>query len=469
MRLFDIIPNNLFNIFYSENRDIYAEALLAIWKGYKNSSYILSRDECATILYTHFDSKLLEYQDENADGSADGTVEEKSMAVYAKKILRNLIRYGWIEENDELEELETYISIPVYSSEILEAITNILEPNNYETDKCVTNVYLNMKEIGIDSQNDWLFLLNAYQNTQKLNRLLQDMLHNMKMFYNNLLKQITISNLFKEHFDEYIDSMVYRKYHSLKTEDNLFKFRTEIVKKANELLYNDNTQNTITNQLMKKNNVTHEEALDSILIYLDEIKDTFETIDSRIQQVDRKHTQYLRATIDRMNYLKNREKDFKGNLIRVIKNLADSESSDRHINAINDNLSFNYMKVLSQSSYYKIPIKKAKFNPQPLQIDTNEFEDMIEGRNKVIDQQKAKESYLYSEKFVYSFLQEKFGDNNTINTRDFILRDDSEFIKLILALRLTRKKNAEFYAEVKDNYIINNNYKIPEIIIGRKK
>lgn len=50
MRLFGIIPNNFFNGFYSENRDVYSEVLLVLWKAYKNSSYILSRDECSIIL-----------------------------------------------------------------------------------------------------------------------------------------------------------------------------------------------------------------------------------------------------------------------------------------------------------------------------------------------------------------------------------------------------------------------------------
>lgn len=465
MKLFDIIPINFFNIFTSLNREIYVESLLIIWKEYRSSSYILSKEQCAGFLYSHFDSKLYEFKDEE---EGEENSEEKNMSGYAKKILRNLIKFGWLEENDELEELETYISIPVYVSEILEAISNIINPINNETDKCVTNVYLNIKAIGVEEFNEWMFLENAYQNTQKLSRLLQDILHNMKLFYNQLLKQSTLSSLYKEHFDDYIESIVYKKYHSLKTEDNLYKFRIEIIKKINELLYDEEMQDNIIAQVKKSNESNDDEAKYIVLKYLDDIKDVFENIDARITQIDRKYNQYLRTTLDRVNYLKNRREDFKGNLIKVLKKLAVQKDSDSYINAINDNIKFNLISSISQGSIYKFPVLKPKFSPEPIQIDVDDVESIDQIQEKIINEHRKKDTYMYSEKFIEQFIEEKMQGKDEINTKNFNINDDHEFIKLILALKLARKQKSKYEAETLDEYVYKDIYKIPEIIFRRK-
>lgn len=465
MKLFDVIPINFFNIFTSQNREIYVESLLVIWKEYKNSSYILSKEECAGFLYSNFDSKLYEFKD---DDEEEENLEEKNMSGYAKKILRNLIKFGWLEENDELEELETYISIPVYASEVLDAISNIINPVNNETDKCVTNVYLNIKAIGVEEFNEWLFLENAHQNTEKLTRLLQDILHNMKLFYNQLLKQATLSSLFKEHFDAYIESIIYKKYHSLKTEDNLYKFRTEIIKNVNRLLYDEDIQNSIITQIKKRNEIDEDEAKYTVLKYLDDIKEVFENIDIRIKQIDRKHNQYLRTTLDRMNYLKNRGEDFKGNLVNVLKKLADEKGSDNYINAINGNIKFNLISIVSEGSIYKFPLRKPKFSPEPIQIDVDDVDSMDQIQQKIINEHRNKDSYMYSDKFIELFIEEKMQGKESINTKDFNISNDCEFIKLILALKLTRKQKSKYEAEVLDEFVYKDSYKIPEIIFRRK-
>jgi len=463
VKLFEIVPNNFFNIFTSSYRDIYVEAIHVIWKEYKGCSYILTRGQCQGLLYTYFDMRLYDFND---DEENDG-IDEKDMSGKTNRILRKLIKHGWIEENDELEELETYINIPSYAVEILEAIDNILNPINNETDKCVTNVYLNIKAIDTEKFNEWLFFENAYQNTLKLSRLLQDILHSIKIYYSQLLKQPTLSELFSEHFNEYIESIIYKKYHSLKTEDNLYKYRTEIVKKANALLYDDEIQSILINQIQKRNGISEDDARYKVFTNLEEIKDIFENIDSRIKQIDRKHDQYLRTTIDRMNYLKSRGKDFKGNLINILKALGNSKDMEPYIDVVNDNIRINLVSSISEKSIYRVKSRRSEFVPQPLQLDAGNNENMEFAKCKIIDEQKNRRLYMYSDKYIEEFLEERLNSKSEFNTKDIEINNDIEFIKLVLALKVARKQKSKYTAEILDVYVVNSKYRVPEIIFRR--
>lgn len=42
MELFQIIPSNFFNIFLSDNRELYIQSMLEIYKETKNNSYDLT-------------------------------------------------------------------------------------------------------------------------------------------------------------------------------------------------------------------------------------------------------------------------------------------------------------------------------------------------------------------------------------------------------------------------------------------
>ena len=60
-------------------------------------------------------------------------------------------------------------------------------------------------------------LRTALVNTRRLNKALQDMLHNMDKFFARLLEQKTYGELLQEHLEGYVETIVRKKYHILKT------------------------------------------------------------------------------------------------------------------------------------------------------------------------------------------------------------------------------------------------------------
>ena len=82
-------------------------------------------------------------------------------------------------------------------------------------------------------------LKTALVNTKKLNKALQDMLHNMDKFFERLLNKQSYDELLKEHLEGYVEEVVRRKYHILKTSDNFYIYKMDIKRWLKEMREDD--------------------------------------------------------------------------------------------------------------------------------------------------------------------------------------------------------------------------------------
>ncbi len=72
-------------------------------------------------------------------------------------------------------------------------------------------------------------LRTALVNTRRLNKALQDMLHNMNKFFAKLWNSRFLQwDLLREHLDSYVEEIVWKKYHILKTSDNFYIYKMDI-------------------------------------------------------------------------------------------------------------------------------------------------------------------------------------------------------------------------------------------------
>jgi hypothetical protein len=469
VHLFNVIPLELFRIFIMKNRIIYSEALIAIWNAYKNASLQLSKDDCNAVLFTYFMNKQYKLEEEDEE---DIFSEDSGLTGDTRKIMRILVRYGWIEEQIEMGELETYIVIPNYAGKFLEAIQSILEPSDFETGRCVTDIYLNIKEIDKGNSSNFIYFEGALKHSENLNRLIQDMLHGMRQSFNQLLNQTNLSGVFDEHF-KYGESQIYNTYNLLKTEENMFKYRQDIMQKCTDILFDNDLQEEIIEQLMRrKQRFAYEDAKEFLIRGIDKIRLIFEDVEIRDQQITNRHQQYLNATVERIRYLQDKKEDLKGYLGEIVETLTMKKCSEKYINAINDNIEVLGFNRITESSFWKPPIKKEKFDPEPNNARKGSLDTKEESRTKIKDKEKNKNYFKYAENQVELFLNEKMLGKDEVNTKDIDIENRDELIKLVMAYRMSSRKNSKYESKKigtqveKDNNTFISKY--PELIIRRK-
>ena len=116
----------------------------------------------------------------------------------------------------------------------------------------------------------------------------------MDKFFERLLDQESYGELLREHLDGYVEEIVKKKYHILKTSDNFYIYKMDIKKCLRDMRENEEWIESIR-QKAKAAGDTKEDVLD----LLDLIERGFDDIEHRISNMDREHSKYVRATVSR--------------------------------------------------------------------------------------------------------------------------------------------------------------------------
>ena len=104
--------------------------------------------------------------------------------------------------------MTTNIVIPDYAAVFIAAFEQLVNQPMEDTDIYIQNVYATLFSFKNDSRMNIAMLKTALVNTRKLNKALQDMLHNMDKFFDRLLAKQSYGELLEEHLEGYVEEVV---------------------------------------------------------------------------------------------------------------------------------------------------------------------------------------------------------------------------------------------------------------------
>ena len=404
------IPDTFWSLFRSVNREIYMESLLVINEEYQYSNYFLTKEICVQVLSDMNAQKQVLLQREENETDFD------MLETTASRILRWLLKTGWLKKIEDYSTMTTNIVIPDYAAVFIEAFERLTSEELEETELYIQNVYATLFSFQNNSRVNLNMLRTALINTRKLNKALQDMLHNMDKFFERLLDQESYGELLREHLDGYVEEIVKKKYHILKTSDNFYIYKMDIKKCLRDMRENEEWIESIR-QKAKAAGDTKEDVLD----LLDLIERGFDDIEHRISNMDREHSKYVRATVSRMNYL------------------------------------------LSEKSLYKRRKQRTDFISQMGQDE--EYEDL--NREDVLKLNRIQ--MRYSRQEIEDFIEEHM-ENEVMDAGTLHITEETAFEKLILAYDYSTRKNSKYRVLNEEETVIQSGqYQYPALKFVRRR
>jgi hypothetical protein len=263
----------------------------------------------------------------------------------------------------------------------------------------------------------------------------------MDKFFSSLLEQKFYGDLLKEHLEGYVEEVVRKKYHILKTSDNFYRYKTDI---------------KIWLQEIRERQQLEPENLELV----NQIDRGFDDIEHRIANMDREHTRYVRATVTRLNYLLSQEEDMRGMVVQILNGIA--EDPDRRLKQTAEKLNFSHVDVLSEKSLYKRKKGRRAF------LETLEADEEVTelSREDVLRLNRMKNRY--SRQQIEAFIEEHMKDGKAEVTESFV-SDEESFEKLILAYDYAGKKGSLYQVEESGEMIDNGAYRYPKIVFRRRR
>ena len=452
MQLMNEIPDTFWSLFRSVNRDIYIEALLCINEEYEYNNYFLTKEVCIQILSDMNAKKRFELQREENDTDFD------MLETPSSRILNWLLRAGWLKRIEDYNTLVTNIVIPDYAAVMIDAFEKLNSEDASETDIYIQNVYATLYAFRNDPRASIGLLRTALVNTRRLNKALQDMLHNMDKFFERLLDQESYGELLREHLDGYVEEIVKKKYHILKTSDNFYIYKMDIKKCLRDMRENEEWIESIR-QKAKAAGDTKEDVLD----LLDLIERGFDDIEHRISNMDREHSKYVRATVSRMNYLLSGETDTKGLVVQLLNKISAQEEPEKLLTEAGKRMNLSLFEMISEKSLYKRRKQRTDFISQMGQDE--EYEDL--NREDVLKLNRIQ--MRYSRQEIEDFIEEHM-ENEVMDAGTLHITEETAFEKLILAYDYSTRKNSKYRVLNEEETVIQSGqYQYPALKFVRRR
>lgn len=454
------------------NREIYIEALLSINEEYEYNNYFLSKEACIQILADMCAGHRLRLEREETETDED--VQETA----PKRILNWLLGAKWLRKVEDYTTMTTNIVIPDYAAILIDAFLQLASEPMEDTQIYIQNVYATLFSFKNDSRMNLSMLKTALVNTKKLNKALQDMLHNMDKFFERLLDKQNYAELLKEHLEGYVQEVVNKKYHILKTSDNFYIYKMDIRRCLKEMREDEAWVERIrARQAASAAGVSGAGAFGTglsgragsgtepdVLDLIDQIERGFEMIERRIANMDREHSKYVRATVSRLNYLLSEESDRHGLLIQLLNKLGEPEEEgemERRLQKAAERMNLGAWEVLAESPLYRRRRRK-----NFLEELEPEEEDEELSREEILRLNKIR--HRFKRRQVEEFIEEKMQDG-CLDTRNLTLSGDEEFEKLILAYDLCMRKNSSFEVTQASGQVEDGAYAYPAMLFVKRK
>lgn len=185
MKLFDIIPQNLFTILASPNREAYVSSLFIIRKAFRQEMSI-RKDDLVSMLISSLDEEMMEMEFQN-EGEEDDAEEMKAMDSFSGRahfILRRLKNTGWIDTEYHVDSFDENITLPEYSVKLINLLYSFTEEQKKEYNSYVYNTYAAIK-VADQERDDYMInaLLTAYDNTIHLVDELKTLHNNIRRYH----------------------------------------------------------------------------------------------------------------------------------------------------------------------------------------------------------------------------------------------------------------------------------------------
>ena len=459
MELFDRIPEDFFRVLTSSKKDLYVAAIMVLRQAFKTELIIRKTDFVAMLINTLENRILLADFSEESDELGASAEDGEGLSGKAYFLLRVLKERGWITIEYEPGSFTENISVPDYSIATADLLYNLSEDRVSEYNGYVYATYASLKSC--DDNPDYRFqaLSAAHTNSSQLITELKSLYNNIGHYYQRILNESDVNSLLREHFDNYREQLFDAIYYPLKTIDSVPRFRHPILSIVHSWEVSDEIIESIAEQGVKRKvfadmDSGREQTLEMIL----DIGETYEKIENLISQIDNKHTEYTRASIEKIRYALNVDRSIKGKLVQLLKASNNEAVSSAMQGAVN---LYSHSFVDSQSAYNRIK-RTARSEGKAIAIETREENaELMAGFLSDIRKQ-------YSNKKIDTYVHSLLGERHSISTIDVSISDSNEFILFLLCTVRGREKGADYTVDFKSGYVDCMGYNLPDITISRK-
>lgn len=445
MRLFEVLPEQLFQVFAGKSRRIYAEVLLLLHEQYHVNrfgiQYDIMRDLTQELLEAQEELGVTFEEDEDQELAApvpDGPAVDP-FRVKANALLRRLERLGWIQV-EVRDSFRVFIVLPHYASRLLTLFRELCEARAVEYQRFAFITYQLMT--GEEAQMRPSFaVFEAERMTGQFLDELKILVNNMKHHMEQLAAKTSVQDVLSHHFEEYKTQIIDRSYHRLKTSDHVSRYRQRILATVRDWLRDRDwlaaaVEDSLRNEFFHDRKAAAEKLRAALL----GIEEAYRGLDEIFYQIDLRHNQYLRASFDRARYLSQHSHGIDQCLAGILEVLARQSEDGAQPEDLTRLFRLATLRHLAEGSLYVQRQRRAPHQPEPpvvVEIPAALREELRRRSFKRLQESITREK-------VRAFIRERLRDRSSMGIEELAPKNLEEFLYLIHVYLYGYSGNAGF-------------------------
>ena len=460
MKLFDLVPGNFFSILASGNREIYYEAIMVLHELFRFELNIRVDDFLSALI------AILE--DQTFDVEAEDELQEGSLTLSGKSrlILDRLIKTGWIDKEFLDSSFIEIITPRNYAIPVMRLLSELGDSSLKEYNSLVFATYSGLKQAKTeDEPHLYEALLSAKSNTEHLQYSLRALYHAIRGFMRAIAPEQNINTLLQEHFQEY-KQMSDRIYHPIKTMDSVHRYMLPIQGLLAEIRSDEALLQTMRERAMSVKNYDEAIADEEIFRDIDFIMDFFGAVGSLVSEIDRKHSNFTRSSIEKTKYLMTADHTIKGKLAEALTLFAGGTEAERDelLSLMNDKIQVGRQEFFDAKSLYHKSVRSRRIDRDALQV---EQKDETVGLAKDFLLSRIAEGYtaVKIKKYIDSLIPT---GEHEISSENIQINTESEFIMLILVMIRQGESGLPYKVALHQGQVNSNGYSIPKMTIAKE-
>ncbi len=321
--LFNKLPEDLFVPLSGQNRQIYQKVLIELADLFFDEDLIepfIARDLVrSTIEDTVVRIGLRIWEREEEDNEEDYQ-PPRSTAEYASRIYRRLVATGWLEEEQQI--YKSYVLMAPSNSYLLRSLVSIARMEKRSYGGAVLNVLSSLEAAINDPEGRGITLQEAAQSSAEFSAHLTDMLLGLRELKITLADASSPQEIVRQFFDTFVEQILVSDYKTLKTKNNPFRFRRQILAMLRDLQFDPIKLEKLIHhyQLQFENDYIDAEAM--VHTHINRIIRIFESVDKRLDSIDDFRYKLEKRVADTVRYMDKTTPGMASRLSRLIKNVS---------------------------------------------------------------------------------------------------------------------------------------------------
>lgn len=320
---FQRIPDSLFLPLGGPNRYVYGRLLVDLYPLFFeqiHSELFPSREtvraELEELLTRMAVVELA--QEDDLDASLEGALADAGLA---QRVYRRLRTTGWLEE--EVEGYRVRVSVRPSVATLWSALMEIARPEKVFYGGMVLSILNNVQRSVEDPRGQALAFRQAVSEARRFRQHLNAMIYGLKGLLSTLSDIADHREILGHFFDDFVERFLVADYKKLKTRNNPFRFRYEILARVRDLEYDLERKQLLVAGYQEQTGLADSEAawqaLDRDIAALRSI---FEQVDDHLSRVDLYRSRVEQKVADTVRYLDRTQPGFAQRLADSLQRLA---------------------------------------------------------------------------------------------------------------------------------------------------